>query len=59
VSSILRCFPEEFAEHLESGRCPRPRDLLVPKVVDLEDGQVTYDESQARKRPDWTYAAAP
>ncbi len=58
VSSILRCYPEEFAEHLDSGRCPRPRDLLVPKVVDLEDGQVTYDESQARKRPDWTYAPA-
>ena len=58
VSSILRCFPEEFAEHLESGRCPRPRDLLVPKVVELEDGRAAYDESQARKRPDWTYAPA-
>lgn len=58
VSSILRCFPEEFAEHLESGRCPRPRDLLVPKVVELEDGRATYDESQSRKRPDWTYAPA-
>jgi NADH-quinone oxidoreductase subunit F len=58
VSSILRSYPEEFAEHLETGRCPRPRDLLVPKVVDLADGHVTYDESQARKRPDWTYAPA-
>jgi NADH:ubiquinone oxidoreductase subunit F (NADH-binding) len=59
VSSILRCYPEEFAEHLETGRCPRPRDLLVPKVVDIdEDGRVTYDASQARKRPDWTYAPA-
>ena len=58
VSSILRCYPEEFAEHLDRGTCPRPRDLLVPKVVDLEDGRVTYDESQARKRPDWTYAPA-
>jgi NADH-quinone oxidoreductase subunit F len=58
VSSILRCFPEEFAEHLESGACPRPRHLVVPKIVDLSDGRVTYDESQARKRPDWTYAPA-
>ncbi|MEW6475098.1 MAG: NADH-ubiquinone oxidoreductase-F iron-sulfur binding region domain-containing protein [Actinomycetota bacterium] len=58
VSSILRCYPEEFAAHLESGACPRPRDLIVPKIVDLADGQVTYDESQARKRPDWTYAPA-
>jgi NADH-quinone oxidoreductase subunit F len=56
VSSILRGYPEEFAEHLESGVCPRSRDLIVPKVVDLQDGRVTYDESQARKRPDWTYA---
>jgi NADH-quinone oxidoreductase subunit F len=56
VSSILRNFPEEFAEHLESGRCPRPRELVLPKIVELEDGRVTYDESQARKRPDWTYA---
>ena len=59
VSSILRGYPEEFAQHLESGRCPRPRELLIPKVVDLEDGRVTYDEAQARKRPDWTYAPPP
>jgi NADH-quinone oxidoreductase subunit F len=58
VSSILRCFPEEFAEHLETGRCPRPRDLVLPKIVDLSNGQVTYDDAQARKRPDWTYAPA-
>ena len=58
VSSILRCYPEDFAEHLETGRCPRPRDLHLPKVVDLEDGRVSYDESQSRKRPDWTYAPA-
>jgi len=59
VSSILRCYPGEFAEHLETGRCPRPRDLIVPKVVDITaDGGVTYDEAQARKRPDWTYAPA-
>ena len=56
VSSILRCYPEEFAAHLETGTCPHPRDLVVPKIVDLSDGRVTYDESQSRKRPDWTYA---
>jgi NADH-quinone oxidoreductase subunit F len=58
VSSILRGYPEEFAEHLETGRCPRPREITVPKIADLEDGRVAYDESQARKRPDWTYAPA-
>ena len=55
VSSILRAFPEEFAAHLE-GDCPRPRDdLIAPKIVDLSDGQVVYDERHRHKRPDWTY----
>ena len=57
VASVLREFPEEFAEHLE-GRCRvgTPRPILVPKIVELVDGTVTYDERQARKQPDWTYA---
>lgn len=58
VGSILRAFPEEFAAHLE-GDCPRPRgDLQAPKIVDLGDGRVTYDEHQRHKRPDWTYEDA-
>jgi len=56
VSSILRAFPEEFAEHVE-GDCPRHRpDLIVPKIVDLQNGRVVYDAKQSRKRPDWTYS---
>jgi NADH:ubiquinone oxidoreductase subunit F (NADH-binding) len=57
ISSILQRFPEEFALHLE-GRCSheQPRPLLAPKIVDLADGAVTWDERQARKQPDWTYA---
>jgi NADH-quinone oxidoreductase subunit F len=59
VSSILRAFPEEFAAHIE-GDCPLPRtDLLAPKIVDLADGRVTYDERHRRKRPDWTYEGEP
>jgi NADH-quinone oxidoreductase subunit F len=54
ISSLLRHFPEEFAAHLE-GAEPAP-DLLVPKIVDIRDGVAIYDERQARKRPDWTYA---
>jgi NADH-quinone oxidoreductase subunit F len=55
VGSILRAFPEEFAAHLE-GNCPNPRtDLVAPKIVDLADGAVTYDERHRHKRPDWTY----
>jgi NADH-quinone oxidoreductase subunit F len=56
VSSVLRAFPEEFADHVE-GDCPRHRpDLVVPLITDLDDGKVSYDERQARKQPDWTYA---
>jgi len=58
VSSILRAFPEEFAEHIDLGRCPRPRRLPIPKILDLVDGVATYDESYWNKRPDWTYDPA-
>jgi NADH-quinone oxidoreductase subunit F len=56
IGSILRAFPEDFVAHLEGG-CPSPRDLVFPKIVDLEDGTVTYDTHQVHKRPDWTFAA--
>ena len=55
VSSMLRAFPDEFAEHIELGRCPRPRRRPIPKLVDLVDGVAVYDETFWRKRPDWTY----
>jgi NADH:ubiquinone oxidoreductase subunit F (NADH-binding) len=56
VSSILRAFPEEFALHLE-GRCSvAPRTIDAPKLVDVAGGVATYDDRQARKQPDWTYA---
>ncbi len=55
VSSVMRAFPEDFAAHLETSLCPRPRELTIPKLVDLEGGVATYDERQARKQPDWTY----
>lgn len=55
VSSILRAFPEEFANHIETGQCPHSQRPM-PKLLDLADGQARYDESFWRKRPDWTYA---
>ena len=58
VSSVLRAFPEEFAEHIERGACPRPRRLPIPKLLDLMDGRATYDDSYWRKRSDWTYEPA-
>jgi NADH-quinone oxidoreductase subunit F len=59
VSSMLSAFSEEFAEHLE-GRCriPEARRIAVPKIVDLHDGIVVYDEKQDLKQPDWTYREA-
>jgi NADH-quinone oxidoreductase subunit F len=59
VRSILRAFPDEFVEHIELSRCPRPRQLPIPKLIDLVDGVAVYDESYWRKRPDWTYEPAP
>jgi NADH:ubiquinone oxidoreductase subunit F (NADH-binding) len=59
VSSILRAFPEEFTEHLDHGRCPRPRRLPIPKLIDLTDGHAVYDDSFWLKQPDWTYADDP
>jgi NADH-quinone oxidoreductase subunit F len=55
VSSILRAFPEEFAQHIEQHACPRPRQTPMPKLLELLGGRATYDESFWQKRPDWTY----
>src|ERR1019366_6196178 len=48
ISSILRAFPEDFVAHLE-GSCPRPREIPVPKIVDLTAAGVVYDTRQASK----------
>ena len=56
ISSILQAFPEDVAAAL-SGEGPEPRGLVLPKIVDLVDGTVVYDDMQARKQPDWTYRA--
>jgi len=59
ITSILSSFRDEVAEHIEAGRCPRPRPVTFPKLVDLRDGVAVYDEDYERKRPDWTYATGP
>jgi NADH:ubiquinone oxidoreductase subunit F (NADH-binding) len=56
VSSVLRAFPGEFAEHIETHRCPRPERRPIPKLLDLDRGVATYDERFWNKRPDWTFA---
>jgi len=60
AQSAVQVFGHEFEEHL--GRpCPRPRDLLVPRIVDFDDraGDFVYDERYPLKQPDWTYADEP
>ena len=57
VSSVLRAFPEEFAQHIEGGRCPRPKPIPLPKILDIVDGRAVFDEAHYRKQPDWTYLA--
>jgi NADH-quinone oxidoreductase subunit F len=55
VSGILGEFFDELRAHLD-GPCPFDRrEAPIPKIVDIADGVVTYDERQRRKRPDWTY----
>jgi NADH-quinone oxidoreductase subunit F len=56
ISSLLRTFPEDFAVELETPRAVDP--VPVPKIVDIRDGVALYDENQARKQPDWSYAPA-
>jgi NADH:ubiquinone oxidoreductase subunit F (NADH-binding) len=49
ISSLLRRFPEDFADAAATETLP------VPKIVDLHNGIVTFDATQVRKRPDWTH----
>ena len=56
TASIMREFPEDFVAHLEARVLPPRRRYPLPKIVDLGDGVVTYDERIERKQPDWTYA---
>ena len=59
VSSFLRSFPEEFADHLEGRPCSGRHDRPLPKIVDIVDGVALFDRRQALKLPDWTYADHP
>jgi NADH-quinone oxidoreductase subunit F len=59
AQSAIQVFGREFADHL-GRRCPKPRDLPVPKIVDFDEGagRFLFDDRYRRKRPDWTYADA-
>ncbi len=59
--SFVVSFLDEFAEHLAAGGCPRPRPVMVPKIIDFDEatGTFTYDAKLQRKLPNWTYAPEP
>jgi hypothetical protein len=59
IASFLRCFPEEFADHLEGRRCQGRHDHQPPKITDIAEGVAPYDQRQRLKRPDWTYGREP
>ncbi len=50
---MLSKFAEEWAEHIETHKCPRPRELPLPKLKDFneETGVWTYDVDYWKKRP--------
>jgi NADH-quinone oxidoreductase subunit F len=53
TEAMLAKWPDEFAEHIELGRCPRPRELPLPKLKDYDEetGQFVYDVDYWKKRP--------
>jgi NADH-quinone oxidoreductase subunit F len=58
VGSVLTGFADEVDAALDGA--PRPsRGFRLPKLVELADGTATYDDRQALKQPDWTYADEP
>ncbi|MGH9261775.1 MAG: NADH-ubiquinone oxidoreductase-F iron-sulfur binding region domain-containing protein, partial [Acidimicrobiales bacterium] len=58
VGSVLATFVDEVNAALDGQPLPA-RGFVLPKLVDLADGVATYDERQALKQPDWTYAGQP
>jgi NADH-quinone oxidoreductase subunit F len=56
IRSIIRVFADELDAHLSRRAPPYDAEVLVPKLLDVRDGNAIYDERQSRKQPDWTYA---
>ncbi|HQZ14259.1 MAG TPA: NADH-ubiquinone oxidoreductase-F iron-sulfur binding region domain-containing protein [Acidimicrobiia bacterium] len=55
VSSIIQKFASEFEHHIELGKCSHPRELTIPKLIDLAGGVATYDQQHKNKQNDWTF----
>jgi NADH:ubiquinone oxidoreductase subunit F (NADH-binding) len=59
ISSLLTRYDDEFQAQLADPTSAAA--WLIPKLVDFDESkrEFTYDESQPRKRPNWTYEPAP
>jgi NADH-quinone oxidoreductase subunit F len=57
AQSFVQVFLREFQEHA-GHTCPRPRDLVFPKITDWDEssGRFLYDLAYPKKQADWTYA---
>jgi NADH:ubiquinone oxidoreductase subunit F (NADH-binding) len=60
ISSLLDRYSAEFGAQL-AAPASAPPAWLMPKIVDFDETtrQFSFDEAQARKRPNWTYEPAP
>jgi NADH-quinone oxidoreductase subunit F len=38
VGSAMNTFADELDDHLRLGRCPAPRPVVLPRLLDLRDG---------------------
>jgi NADH-ubiquinone oxidoreductase subunit F-like iron-sulfur protein len=54
ATSILDRFPGAVSGHVDGSLAPA-EPLLIAPIVEIEDGQVVLDTTQADKQPDWSY----
>jgi hypothetical protein len=56
ATSILDMYPGSLTGHVD-GSSPRADRVLIAPIVDIDEGHVVLDPTQADKQPDWTYEA--
>lgn len=58
IQSVVQVFADEFRDHMGHA-CPLPRELTFHKIVDWDEAteRFVYDQTYAKKQPDWTYAS--
>ena len=56
VRSLMTVFPDALRVHVDGTESAVEVRLVAP-IVDVADGQVVLDDSQATKQPDWSHDA--